>query len=353
MRGAEKGSIDGPGRESLVSGRAVGNGSGTTPVVYCLVPAELADKIHEPLRRYFRDQPQVDVVVELRGRERRAGVERRTVDNGPPPGADDRRRIHAEMGRRVGERRAPQVGTETLELPRALRRHASRLTFVERLEPAGERREDDDSARLVARFQAGDQDAFAQLYTRYFDRVYGYLRIVFREVQEAEDVTQQVFMHVFMKLGDYERRRQPFRAWLFVVVRNHAINRLRKMGRLDVEDPATLDRRREHTDSGSPDPAALGWITDRDLLLFVERLPLPQRQALTMRYLLGMTISEIAAVMGRKPNDVSKLQHRALAFLRERLAAISTAPRRERPARCRHRPKQAVVLRERRFALFS
>jgi RNA polymerase sigma-70 factor (ECF subfamily) len=352
MRGAEKGSKDGLRREPAESERAKSAGLDSTPIVYCLVPADLAERAHEALRRHFREQG-IEVVVELRGRERRSGAERRADDHGPPRGGEERRRIHAETGRRVGERRSPQVGVDAPELPRTLRRYADRLTFVERLEPTGEKREDEDSARLVARFQAGDQDAFAHLYTRYFDRVYGYLRIVFREVQEAEDVTQQVFMHVFMKLGEYERRRQPFRAWLFVVVRNHAINRLRKLGRLEVEDPATLDRRREHADSDAPDPAALGWITDRDLLLFVERLPLPQRQALTMRYLLGMTTSEIAAVMGRRPNDVSKLQHRALAFLRERLAAVSTAPRHERPARCRNRPKQAVVLRERRFALFS
>jgi hypothetical protein len=57
--------------------------------------------------------------------------------------------------------------------------------------------------------------------------------------------------------------------------------------------------------------------------------------------------------MARKLCRVCNIQNRALAFLHERLAAVSTAPRRERPARCRTRPKQAVVLRERRFALFS
>jgi RNA polymerase sigma-70 factor (ECF subfamily) len=208
-----------------------------------------------------------------------------------------------------------------------------------------------DTARLVTRFQAGDRDAFAAIYSRYFERVYGYLRVILRDVHEAEDSAQQAFMQVFEALPQYERRGGPFRAWLFTVVRNRAISRAQKLGRLDVTDPEEIDRRREADgDEIEGDMQALSWISDQDLLLFIERLPLAQRQVLAMRYLMGMTAGEIAEVVGRTPGDVRKLQSRAVGFLRERLTAVGRPTRRRDRAveRCR---KQAPVLRMRRFAL--
>ena len=214
--------------------------------------------------------------------------------------------------------------------------------------------EDRDSDRMVERFQAGDGDAaFTVLYKRYFDRVYAYLRTVLNDDYEAEDVAQQVFMQVFERLPQYERRGRPFRAWLFVMVRNQAINSLRRSQRLVVEDPEAIARRREQPDAEDAIERTLGWITDPDLTLFVERLPLPQRQALLCRFLLDLRVQEIAEVLDRTPNDVSKLLHRAVKFLGERLAALGREPKNEKPVSASHRPKQAVVLRERRFALWD
>jgi RNA polymerase sigma factor (sigma-70 family) len=97
----------------------------------------------------------------------------------------------------------------------------------------------------------------------------------------------------------------------------------------------------------------LEWIKDKDLHVFIERLPLPQRQVLAMRFVFDMRTKEIAEILGRTPNDVSKLQYRALEFLNERLTAIGREPPNTRRLSARHRPKQAEVLRERRFSLWK
>lgn len=149
------------------------NDSRTAPraIVYCIIPADLSAKLHEPLRQHFAEDPSIVVVVETRGRKRRDGLERRTGQGEPP--AKERRVIRARAGRRVADRRATAVVVDLpVELPRRARAQADRLVFVERLEPPTDQLEDADSARLVARFQAGDSDAFADLYLRYFDRVY-------------------------------------------------------------------------------------------------------------------------------------------------------------------------------------
>ncbi|MGH2956589.1 MAG: RNA polymerase sigma factor [Solirubrobacterales bacterium] len=236
------------------------------------------------------------------------------------------------------------TGGDEIEIGRAIRGAAPYADDAER------RREDADTADLVARIQGGEREAFAQVYERYFDSVYGYLRIVLRDPHEAEDVAQQVFMKALEALQRYRQRRQPFRAWLFVIARNLAISQLRKRGRVEPEDPAELEERRER--SLEPELGALRWISDGDLLLFVERLPTAQRQVLALRYMLDLRTGEIAEILGRRPNDVSKLQHRALRFLEQRLRAVGREPRsRQRRLGWRPRHRQAVVLRERRFSL--
>jgi RNA polymerase sigma-70 factor (ECF subfamily) len=209
--------------------------------------------------------------------------------------------------------------------------------------------EDLDTARLVARIQAGDRDAFAVLYMRYFDRVYSYLRLVLRNDADAEDAVQQVFTKVWEALPRYEHRRQPFRAWLFVIVRRYAINQLDRHARTEVVDSEQVQRELDAHPRADELPV-LGWISDRELVLFIERLPLAQRQVLMLRYMLDLSNSEIAAVLGRSPEDVRSLQSRALRFLRERLDAVGRGADRPRVL-MRRRVLQAPVIRQRRFAL--
>jgi RNA polymerase sigma-70 factor (ECF subfamily) len=224
-----------------------------------------------------------------------------------------------------------------------------RVHFVERIDASEEQLEDADTARLVIRLQGGEGTAFESLYGRYFDRVYGYLKVTLNAREEAEDAAQQVFMHVFEHVDRYERRDKPFRAWLFTIVRNVALMRLRKEGRVDIVDPAELGRRREG--AAPQDLHVLDWISDRDLMVFVERLPDAQRQVLMLRFMLGLRAAEIAEVLGRTPNDVSQLQSRALRFLRQRLTAIGRSGSRRDRARTQRRTIQAWVLRSRRYAL--
>jgi RNA polymerase sigma-70 factor (ECF subfamily) len=304
--------------------------------------------MHEPLRAHFADSTDVEVVVEGRARDRRSAAERRCQKGDAP---DDRRRIRAVDGRRVAERRAAALPVDAPILPRRFRGLRERLAFVERLEPSTEQLEDRDTARLVTRFQAGERDVFSDLYMRYFDRVYSYLRVALRDDHDAEDGTQQVFTRVFEALRRYERRGQPFRAWLFRIVRNYAVDEIRKRHGVEVLDPEEIQTRRAAEWRGGEELASLDWVTDKDLLLFIERLPVVQRQVLMLRYMLDLRVTEVAEILGRTPNDVSALQHRALVFLRERLEVVRRGSRRSARAPMTGFVRPASVLRRRRYAL--
>ncbi|TMK38782.1 MAG: sigma-70 family RNA polymerase sigma factor [Actinobacteria bacterium] len=299
-------------------------------MIYCIAPRDLAAKAERAMRRYAGEH-QVEVVAERRRRDRRATGERR---NKPWPAKDplcmvpacERRRIRHLPGRRVTERRATLVPVAPpAVLPRAARLLQDDLVFAERLEPGLDFLEDADTGRMVTRWQAGERELFADIYRRYFDRVYAYLRMVLADSHEAEDATQQVFLQAMEALPRYELRAVPFRAWLFRIVRNYSIKHLAKHSRVEVEDPDELDRRRgAGEESQSAEMPA--WLTDEDLLFLVGRLTLVQRQVILLRFMMGLSAPEVAEVLGRSPEAVRQLQQRALSFLRERLIALGHRP---------------------------
>jgi len=292
---------------------------------YCVIPRSLADELHEPLRDHFRAERAVKVVVDFRTSERRKREDRRASESAASP--DERRRIKSETGRRVNDRRAVAVPVDGPELPRRFRRHQEELQFYERVEPTSQRALDADNARYVMRFQQGDESAFTDLYMSNFDSVYTYLRVALKDSHEAEDAAQQVFISVLEALPRFQLRRgKPFRAWLFRIARNQALTHLRKQRVVEVEDPNDMVRRRLSSTEAEAERRALDWLSDSDLLILIERLPVAQRQALTLRYMLGLSTDEMATVLGRTTMAVRKLEHRALRFLEERLIATGRKP---------------------------
>src|SRR5437868_5992675 len=163
-------------------------------ITYCVVAGDLAEELHEPLRRHWREDPSIEVIVERRASDRRR-FDRRRRDAGPPT-EGDRRAVRNPTGRRVAERRATKARVLPPPLPRRARRYAGRLAFVQRRLPSSQAAEDVETARLVVEYQLGDRSALEELYLRYFDRVYAYARVALRNSHDAEDVTQQVFAQV-------------------------------------------------------------------------------------------------------------------------------------------------------------
>jgi RNA polymerase sigma-70 factor (ECF subfamily) len=175
-------------------------------------------------------------------------------------------------------------------------------------------------ADLVPRCRAGDEVAWRELVTRHTRKVFGLAYRFTGRVDEAEDLTQEVFVKVYQTLGRYRESDGPFGGWLMAVARNHAIDHYRR-GRQErlrrAEDPALLDSmpaREEH-------PIAGLEREERKRLVHsgLRALPLDLRLPLILCDLSGMPYETIASELGIPLGTVKSRINRARLELAKRL----------------------------------
>ena len=179
--------------------------------------------------------------------------------------------------------------------------------------PAERHGEDPDDAALVAAAQA-DRRAFAPVYARYVDAVFRYCYHRLGDRVEAEDATSLVFTKALAALPRY--RDDAFRAWLFAIAHNVVADGFRRAR--PVEPLAAAADLPERSDG--PEDLVVAEHERRALHVLLRRLPDEQRRVMELR-LSGLTSPEVARVLGRSPTAVRSLQFRAVARLRELLAA--------------------------------
>lgn len=320
-------------------------------MIYCMVQQDLAGRTERALRRYGEDVG-VTVLTERREGDRRGRDERRSgLVSGSAVGPD-RRKVRNSSGRRVAERRATLVPVPApAPLPRRLRPFADSFEFLEPLRVAREHAEDISTARLVARIQAGEDTLFAAVYERYFDRVYTFLSLLLENEAEAEWITQETFFELHARIVTYSAGPIGVREQIASAARNQAVRRLRKGRGIDPDEQVEGVVTRRDVGGGIDLP---DWITDTDLLLLIGRLPLPQRQALLLRYLFRLNDHQAARVLDLAAEGLEELEEGALAFLRERLALLgreTTAPSLRLSMVSGRRP--ARVVRSRQLALHA
>ena len=173
-----------------------------------------------------------------------------------------------------------------------------------------------DGADLVRLAQQGDAAAFGALYEQYAPAVARYLRHRLGGPEEAvEDLTAEVFVKVYQKLGRYEERGLPFSAWLYRIAHNQLVDHLRMLPRLPAQ---SIDDAGEVPEHGAR--RGFGQVLDRQVLdPALSRLTDDQRRVIQLRFLQRLSLADTAAQLGRSEEAVKKLQARGLATLRRLL----------------------------------
>jgi RNA polymerase sigma-70 factor (ECF subfamily) len=173
---------------------------------------------------------------------------------------------------------------------------------------------------LVRRVRANEPQAFDELYARYSPRVYGYLfQRLNGNVEEAEDLTADVFTRVYEKIDAFQPQGAPLSAWVFRIAHNRLIDMLRRRPR---QTQVALDEAPEIA-AGPVFGGVDQQIAMDQIKAGLAHLTAEQREVIVLRFLEGKSLAETAAAVGRNEDAVKKLQARGLASLRRRIECLS------------------------------
>lgn len=185
----------------------------------------------------------------------------------------------------------------------------------------------DPDVRLMLQVRDDVQGAFEVLVERYQHRLLGVLVHLIGRVEEAEDLTQEVFLRIYKARKGY-RPRAKFSTWLFTIANNLALNHLRGKGRnptvpLAADDTSSQPIRpaeeRVLSRDGTPSTQMRQVELSEVVREALEGLGEDQKVAVLLNKFEEMSYQEIAEVMGRSEAAVKSLLARARTNLREQL----------------------------------
>jgi RNA polymerase sigma-70 factor (ECF subfamily) len=175
--------------------------------------------------------------------------------------------------------------------------------------------------------QQGDESAFAELVERYQNRVLSVLYNALGNLEEAEDLTQDVFMRVFRARHGYQPSAK-FSTWIFTITNNLALNarrsrKVRKTVAIAGRESGPLGTRPQEQLALEPGPTASGQLRANEVAVLVReavaKLDDRQRMAVLLNKFEDLDYAEIARIMDTTPTAIKSLLSRARTNLREML----------------------------------
>lgn len=182
---------------------------------------------------------------------------------------------------------------------------------------------------LVARFKGGDQAAFDEMVTRYWDRIYSMVHQLLRNQQDAEEVTQDAFIRAHRGLVNF-RGDSAFSTWLYQIATNLARNRYwywwrRKRDRsISFDAPVSHDNEMTlaeiiPAEVETPGEASVTQELLDTIASGMEKLGAKHREILILRNVKNLSYEEIATILGISVGTVKSRIARARESLRAKL----------------------------------
>ncbi len=178
------------------------------------------------------------------------------------------------------------------------------------------------------------REEFDEVALVHLDRVYHMALRLCRNRAEAEDLVQETYLRAFRHFDQFDPGTNC-RAWLFAILRNTFLNRVKRQGREVLErDEGELERGGAEVPETmatlpTPEEELLKHVVDADLVRAVEQLPLRFREVLLLADLEECSYKEIARICGIPMGTVMSRLHRGRHLLRK---ALATAFRERRAA---------------------
>lgn len=170
---------------------------------------------------------------------------------------------------------------------------------------------------LLGKAEAGDPAAFLQVYEKHRDSVFRFAYRLSGTIETAEDITHDCFLSLIKSPGNFDPNRASLRTYLLSATRNLWLKQLRKFGRESALDELDEDL------YIAIDRGPLNGLLDEELSSMVSEavssLPPLQREALVLFEYEGLSLSEIATMVGTDVGAVKARLHRARERLRSSL----------------------------------
>jgi RNA polymerase sigma-70 factor (ECF subfamily) len=177
---------------------------------------------------------------------------------------------------------------------------------------------DEDLMTLV---DEKESDAFAVVYDRHGGAAYSLAHRIVGDAELAEDVTQEAFLSIWRSTARYDAVRGSVRAWVLGIVRNRAIDALRRAARpapkLDFDDDAVLE---SQPAAQRTETEAIRRETADRLRQALGLLPREQSQVIELAYFGGFSHSEIADMLGAPIGTIKGRMRLGLEKIRATLA---------------------------------
>jgi len=171
--------------------------------------------------------------------------------------------------------------------------------------------------RLLEFAGAGDAAAFQQLYERHRNAVFRFAYRLSGSVENAEDLTHDCFLSLIKRAASFETGRASLRTYLLAATRNLWLKQLRTLGRESALDEF------DENDFVEVSKEPLGRLLDNEMSLKVAEavasLPPLQREALVLFEYEGISLNEIASMVGSDVGAVKARLHRGRERLRRTL----------------------------------
>jgi RNA polymerase sigma-70 factor (ECF subfamily) len=186
----------------------------------------------------------------------------------------------------------------------------------------GPGRDELPDAALMTQLRDRNSGALETLYDRYSRPVYSLVLRISQQATAAEEIVQDVFLHLWRHADRYDASRGPLEPWLFTMARNRALDFLRLK--------SEKQRRREEAYEADPPPSGTAPEQPAELRIDQERraarvralmaeLPETQRRAIELAFFDGLTHSEISAALGEPLGTIKSWIRGGLSRLRETL----------------------------------
>lgn len=173
---------------------------------------------------------------------------------------------------------------------------------------------------LVSQVKHGNEEAMATLYQRHRPAVFRYVRSLVYDQQLAQDLTGEIFIRVVKHLPDYQITGAPFTAWLYSIARNYTISYRRKESRKQLVPIAEANGISRTEDN----PAVLveRQLELEGILEGLDQIDQHQREVVVLRFLVGLSLKDVAHILDKTVGAVKTLQHRGIVALRLALKQV-------------------------------